>query len=123
VIVERFVTAAVPIWFGTKLIRRPNRALHRRGGILRRGRFPESEPCNFTRHNRSGTRKKIRRSGRENQGEDDGAEQDLTIDRIDKFLRVRLLQKESEEWKEKSLRNFPFHLTSSGRPAAFHLVR
>ena len=45
------------------------------------------------------------------------------VDRIDKFLRVRLLQKESEEWKEKSLWNFPFHLTSSGRAAAVHLLR
>ena len=59
VIVKRFVTAAVPVSFMSKLVGSPDRPFYRKRCILRRGSFPESKTRRFTRNERSGGRKKI----------------------------------------------------------------
>ena len=63
VILKRFVTAAVTIRLRPKLIPSPNRAFYWNRCTLGRGGFPRSKARTFTRHNRSGGRKKIRRGG------------------------------------------------------------
>ena len=79
-----------------KLVGRPDRAFYRKRRILRRGGFPESKTRRFTRNDRSGRSEKDRPTadGRIN-AETATIVRDLTIDRIDKFLRFRLLHKES----------------------------
>jgi len=101
VIIEWFVAAAVPVALVAKLIACPDGAFYRERRSLGRSCVAKTKPGDFARSDRPFCRKKIGRRRWKDQSWDDDAEQDLAINRIDKFLRVRLLQKESRRWKGK----------------------
>src|SRR5438552_11672748 len=85
---------------GAKLIGTPDSSFHGERRIFWRSCTTEPKTSRFSRSNRSGSWKEIRRSQWNDQCENCDAEQNLTINRIDKFLRDSLVTKEPGRRKE-----------------------
>ena len=98
---KRFVTAAVPIRFGAKLIGRPDRSFHCERRMFRRSRTAETKTRCASRNYWSGIRKGIGRCRWDDHCQDRDAQGNLTTNRIDKRLRGALYRRKAAVGKKK----------------------
>ena len=93
-IIKGFVAAAVSVLFVAKLISSPDRAFDWSRCILWRGSCPESKARYFARSDGAFGRKQIGGCRGDDEGECRYGSEYLTINRMDNFLRVRLITNE-----------------------------